>query len=307
VSVSRQSDTSGPLSREASFLEAIQLVLGELDRREELSDQTTTRLARTIGTFGRYLDRGPRVGSLPEVRPDHARAFIDAARADEPACFPTTATQHFRRSAIRLLFRIARQLGLAEGDPTLDLRLPPRSSLKQRPLTGDEVALCRSAALCTLTETRQPAAWALAEATARTSEIPHIRASDLRLEHGSVRIHGATRTASRLGRLTPWGETQIKRRLAALGTSSDPDPLIVYSGGGSPESGQISSCIAVSAILRRAGLAGEPDVAPGSVAAWAGATAFAQGAPIDEVARILGVRSLDRATAIIGWDWNPGG
>ena len=41
-----------------------------------------------------------------------------------------------------------------------------------------------------------------------------------------------------------------------------------------------------------------------SVAAWAGATAFRQGAQIDEVARMLGVRSLDQAARLIGWDWD---
>ena len=50
-------------------------------------------------------------------------------------------------------------------------------------------------------------------------------------------------------------------------------------------------------------LAGEPDVGPSSVAAWAAARAFREGASIDEVARMLGIRSLDRAARFIGWDW----
>ncbi len=72
-----------------------------------------------------------------------------------------------------------RQLGVHDGDPTIDLVLPPRSFLAVRPLTDDEIVVCRSFSLQTLTATRQPAAWALAEATARTSEIPHILVSDL--------------------------------------------------------------------------------------------------------------------------------
>ena len=72
-----------------------------------------------------------------------------------------------------------RQLGVYDGDPTIDLVLPPRSFLAVRPLTDDEIVVCRSFSLQTLTATRQPAAWALAEATARTSEIPHIVVSDL--------------------------------------------------------------------------------------------------------------------------------
>jgi integrase len=307
VSLSRRSDTSAPPLMEAPSLHTtIHLVLAELDRRDNLSEQTTARLTRTIGRFGRYLGHGLGVENLREVRLEHVRAFLEATASDQQASPPSVATQHFRRSAIRLLFRVGRQLGLADGDPTLDLTLPPRSSLKQRPLTDDEIALCRSAALRTLTETRQPAAWALAEATGRTSEIPHIRISDLRLEKGCVRIHGASRTDRRMGKLTSWGVGQVTRRLAALEGSSDPDPPLIYSGKGSFESAQASSCIAVSETLRRAGLAREQDIGPGSVAAWAGAKAFAEGGLIDEVARMLGVRSLDRAAAIIAWDWAPG-
>jgi hypothetical protein len=67
-----------------------------------------------------------------------------------------------------------RQLGAYDCDPTIDLVLPPRSFLAVRPLTDDEIVVCRSFSLQTLTATRQPAAWALAEATARNSEIHHI-------------------------------------------------------------------------------------------------------------------------------------
>jgi hypothetical protein len=307
VSVSRRYNTTAPRPKEASSLRAaIRLVLAELERPDGLSDQTVSRLTRAIAGFGRYLDRGLGLLVLSEVQPEHVRWFLESVSANEPASAPSIGTQHFRRSAIRLLFRVARQLGLADGDPTLDLTLPPRSSIRQRPLTDEEVALCRSAALATLTETRQPCAWALAEATARTSEIPHIRASDLCPYESRVWVHGASRTAPRMGKLSPWGLIQITRRLTALEGASDPDPFLAYSGQGSPEAAQASSCVAISEILRRAGLAGEPDIGPGSVAAWAGARAFAKGAPIDETARILGVRSLDRAAAIIGWEWDLG-
>ena len=55
--------------------------------------------------------------------------------------------------------------------------------------------------------------------------------------------------------------------------------------------------------LRRAGLAGEPDVRPVSVAAWAGAQILEETGQIEAVARALGMRSLDRAARLIGWDW----
>src|SRR5207302_9715474 len=100
---------------------------------------------------------------------------------------------HLRRSALRLYFRTLRQIGVAVGDPTQDLVLPPRSCLAVRPLMDDEIVVCRSFSLQTLTATRQPAAWALAEATARTSEIPHIVVSDVDLPGGRVWIRSEER------------------------------------------------------------------------------------------------------------------
>jgi integrase len=279
------------------------LILEELERSGLLAEQSTNRLGRTMGRFGRYLEMGIGLSDLRQVRPEHADGFIHTSTSPGSGSLPSVATQHFRRSVIRLLFRVARQLNLVNSDPTLDIALPARSALRRRPLTHDEIALCRSAALRTLTETRQPAAWALAEATARTSELPHIRNSDLDLDGGRVWILGGSRTLPRWGALTPWGRTQVARRVQAIEGTSDPDPLVIYAGRGSPESRQASSCIAVSETLRRAGLSREPDLGPVSVAAWAGANVFAEGAPIDEVARRLGVRSLDRAASLICWDW----
>ena len=84
------------------------------------------------------------------------------------------------------------------------------------------------------------------------------------------------------------------------------DPHVAYTGGGSEESRQASSCIAVAETLQRAGIGREPDVRPGSVVAWAGVRIFSETGRIEEVARRLGMRSLDRAARFIGWDWAGG-
>ena len=41
-------------------------------------------------------------------------------------------------------------------------------------------------------------------------------------------------------------------------------------------------------------------------AAWRGATELVNGASIDEVTVLLGMRSLDRAATFIGFDWRVG-
>jgi integrase len=263
-----------------------------------LSVQTRSRFIATSDRFCLFCSRGCGLGSLHEVTSEIARAFVAAPLEDRE---PSIATMHLRRSVLRFVFRQARELRLADRDPCVDLSLPPRSGLSARPLTDDEIALCRSYSLTSLTNTRTPAAWALAEATARTAEIPNIRVSDVDLANRRVWLHGSKRTVERWAPLTSWGVVQLARRVAKL---DDGNASLVYTANGSAASGQASSCIALSDTLVRAGLAGEPDLRPVSVAAWAGRSLLDQTGRIDAVARLLGVRSLDRAARIVAWDWS---
>ena len=276
--------------------------LARLIATTDLSVQTQDRLVSTLTRFAAFAERGFGVATLADVSPEISKAFVAAPRSGSDLEAPSVSTMHFRRSALRLLFREARRAGLSYGDPTIDLALPPRSALRLRPLIDDEVAICRSSALRNLSETRLPAALALAEATARTSEMPRIRVEDVHLDEGTVWIHGGSKTAERWGTLSSWGAEQLARRLRRLAKLAALTP-VVYEGKGSPESAQASACVAIATVLRAAGLGSEPDVRPASITAWADATVFRQGARIDEVARMLGVRSLDQAARLIGWNW----
>lgn len=270
----------------------------------DLSEQSIRRMIEVSERFVSFMEGSGDTSA--EVSASDCERFIKALVPGESgARQPAVATMHLRRATLRLLFRTARDLGLYEGDPTLDLALPPRSSLKVRPLSDEEVALCRSFSLHSLNETRLPAAWALAEASARTSEIPHIKPSDIDVEKGRVRLHGSSKAEPRWGLLTTWGFGQIKKRLQTVG---DGDQPLIYTGRGNPEAKQAASCIAIADTLVRAGFASEPDVRPGSVVAWTGLRIFEQTGRIEEVARRLGIRSLDRAARFIDFDWkNPGG
>ena len=279
--------------------QVIELVGQQIEQRELLSRQSLPRVLDLIDRFRQFVARSFDTETIGDVTPKNARDFVVAPSGKRE---PAVATMHFRRSAVRLLFRVARELKLADGDPTLDLELPPRSSRKLRPLTDEEVALCRSFSLHTLLSTRPSATWALAEATATTSEIPRIRVRDVDLDGGQVWIPGGKSTEPRQGWVDPWGRLQIERRLRAL-PDSDPDRPVIYEGHGSAASRQASSCLATSQTLVRVGLGGEPEVRPASVIAWAGARLFVEGHPIEEVTRRLGRRSLDRTAQFIGWDW----
>jgi integrase/recombinase XerC len=126
-------------------------------------------------------------------------------------------------------------------------------------------------------------------------------ASDVDLDSGRVWILGSTRTTGRWGVLSEWGVVQLERRVRGM---RDLEVPVVYSGRRGGESGQSSSSMAICDTLARAGLSRESDVRPLSVAAWAGVKIFEQTGRIEDVARRLGMRSLDRAALLIGWDWN---
>lgn len=278
------------------------LVAAELIDSAVLSAQTLPRMFELIGRFGHFAAQAYALQGLDEVTAVHVASFVHAHRRDHMQA--SVATMHLRRSALRLLFRTARRLGMTDADPTVDLVLDARSSVVGRPLTDDEVGVCRTAALHSLTSTRLSAAWALAEATARTAELPHLRLCDLDLDAGRVWIHGSPRTEPRWGALDDWGACQLARHVRGIGHDPDPETRLVYAGSGSAHSRQASSCQAIGETLRRAGLGGEADVRPISVAGWAGARIHAETGRVEAAARTLGVRSLDRAARLIGLDWH---
>jgi site-specific recombinase XerD len=149
-----------PLRRE------IEPLLRKLRESPELSAQSRAKLLDLLDRFAAFLTVAQDVTSLAEVTQAHVELFTAAAPNGNTAAEPAVATMHFRRSAVRLLFRLARQSGLEFGDPALDVQLPPRPHRQVRPLTDGEIVVCRGASLHTLAETRLPAAWALAKATA---------------------------------------------------------------------------------------------------------------------------------------------
>ena len=281
---------------------AIDQVGTELRRRDRLSAQSEPRVLGLFERFGTFVGRAFGVASLAEVSAEHVEAFVRASTAGAGEA-PSVATMRLRRSALRLLFRTARELGLVAGDPTLDLTLPPRTDETPRPLIDEEVEECRRASLHDLASTRLSVAWALGEATARTAEIPHITVGDLDLAGARVWIHGSSNTEPRWGALTEWGALQLERRVRALGKHVENAITLAYAGSGNPESRRSFSSQALRETLQRAGLTSDPQVRPASLAAWAGVRVMRQTGRVEVVARALGVRSLDAAARIIGWDW----
>ena len=267
------------------------------------TDQTLARMGEVAVRFARRCAAAG-VADLDAVDVEVCRAFIDAPTRTGAA--PTAATRHFRRTTLRAVFRTGRHLGLFDGDPTLDVDLPPRSGLGARPLTDDEVVLCRTATwTARATDLRRPAAWALAEATASTAEIPQVTVADVddREGHWTVALPGTRRCEPRTVTLTGWGAKVVERRLAEL--PDDPDALLAYNGtaAAGTTARHAAGCALVAGVLDRCGLGREPDVRPASVRHWRARTLFDADGTVEDVARLLGLRSLDEAADAVGHDW----
>lgn len=278
---------------------AVDVAIGAMHADGDLSPLTVARLETLMRQFARFVERGHGAAALDLVTPAMVSGFVEAPTAEGLA--PGPSLQQFRRLAVRVVFRMTRRLGIAYGDPTLDLVLPSRTSGAFRPLEDDEIELGRSAVVgCG--GARAGAAWALCEATARTGELAAIRRTDVDLEAGRVWIHGTPRTAARSGSLTSWGVGQLSRRVSG----QDEQPEISVVGGAKPGAAlaQSSSVGLLSQALTRAGLGQAPGVRPSSIAAWAGRRIFDETGRIDLAASRLGLRSLDRTARFIGWDWS---
>lgn len=289
---------------------AVQLVREAWAAGDVFTEQTRLRSSETVERFTRRAARqGARV--VTDLSADMCVSFVSAPT--EAARAPEITTQHARRTALRMFFRTLRELGLADGDPTLDLTLPARTTTAARPLTDEEVALCRYASRLGQAGSgslQRAVCWALAETTAVTSEISEVRIADLDdpVHPRWVRLPGTRRVRERLGELSGWGMHVVTRQVELLTARRAPTSmLLTYRGQGVPGQhvAQAAVCNALGEILRRGGFTDEPDVRPASVRNWAGRALFDGGMPIEHVAVRMGARSLDAVAEDIGLAWGP--
>ena len=258
----------------------------------DLAPATLVEFADVMDRFARFVERGLGITDISVVNTADVERFVTSRRADGAP--PSLSLKHNRRTVCRYLFRQGRALGLCSTDPASVLDLPPRRRIPPRPLTDDEIEQCRSHALFHPGDLRHPVAWALAEATARTSEITTVAVADVDMDAGAVRLGGSSRSAPRTVAFTDWGFVQVRRRLQAHRTSPS-EPLLPMRSRRVPRA---SASMAVIEVMRAAGIGGA-DLRPISVVAWRGASAYWAGSSIEEVAALLGLSSLDRTAALI--------
>lgn len=240
------------------------------------------------------------VASITEATLADCEGFMWApTRRNAP---PSSHTVHLRRTALRGMFNVLRQLDPNVSDPTVDVELPGRGGQRTRPLTDEEMDLVRTAALG---RARQPlrgaAAVALAEATATTGEIPRVRWCDVNVDAGVVDLAGADPVGARRGQLTGWG-VGVLHRWRAL-TDGPPRTAVIAHRTATNDShgAQAATANLLIKLLTGAGVR-SPGVRPSSIRLWgAAATLSAEG--IEAAARALGVDSLDVAATVLHHHW----
>jgi integrase len=274
-------------------------VVAELSTRGALRPETLAQVSDVIERFGTFLEISQGIIRIGLVGEEHALAFIDSRRVGGRPV--SHGLRRIRRMALRMAFRAGRQMGIVRGDPTIDIQIGPKSHLPARPLTDEEMQRGRSYALRSLTDLRRSIAWALAEATARTSEIGRVRVGDVDAERSKVRLPGSSTVDARLGSLSNWGVAQVHRRLEEARDADE--SLIVWRSP--PKTLRAASSQAITETLRAVGLHG-PDVRPRSIVAWAGRKALRDGAPVETVASMLGMRSLDQTADFVCFRWREG-
>jgi len=263
------------------------------------SGEPSLALPRLFPKLATHLETAQRVTDVHDVTVTHIRAWVDARFPS--GIRPSLSTRHSRRAAARLGFRLLREAGIVNHDPTVDIRLPPRLPGREaRPLTDEEIRIGRAASLRTMGETRRPAVWALAEATATTPEIPFVTPEHLDVSTGTVFLCGSSKLEPRQAVCTDWGLRVLRRRLEATRPAQ---PLVHEGAVGPVDAMRTAVSMTLTKILGDAGLRRDPAVKPGSVRAWAGRRILIETGRIDEVALALGCKTLDTAAAIIRFDW----
>ncbi len=287
---------------DASLQEALALVASHLDTLG-FTDLSAVKIKRDIGQFISTLHLLG-VRSLRDVTDEHAGAFLRSAVRDRHARDdwhdPSTAVIGSRRTAVRTLFMTARHLGLADSDPTLDIKVAPKPGRSTRSLTDEEETLGRYASRMSFFDTRNPVIWALGQASAMPAESGRVVVGDVDLDHGRVWLKGTKDRRARYGYLTAWGHEQLVQRLAEL--DGDRSRRVAYDGRGGLDRPDAAIGMKIIEIYTIAGIR-QPGITPSSLPAWRARQTFNDTGRIQDAADVLGVGSLDRAAKIIGWRW----
>ncbi|MGY4930511.1 hypothetical protein ACWD7T_05230 [Streptomyces sp. 900116325] len=262
----------------------------------------------------RLLDfaRAHQITHLDDITPALAEAFVNAPGHDRHRgiiATPAGGTRRQRRSAVTSLFAHARALGLTKAAPMVDSAPIARSP--RRPgadLQLHEVAQLQFHSERGMPATRHAALLALLLAGFSSAETGAASTADLELDAGSVHTNGSTRTLARTCQLDEWSVHVLGLRAAHLGKRGPQPHQLVASANSAPSVVQSSVGSGFGDIARRSGLSTQSrKVEPRDVTRYVARKILNETGQLSEVARRLGLSSLDVAAALADLQWHTGG
>nr|WP_223190560.1 hypothetical protein [Streptomyces sp. TRM68416] len=280
----------------------------------ELSLETVTLYTQIAERLLRFA-AAQGVTRLDDITADLAAYFIQAPGHDRHQGIvlnPAAGTRRQRRSALEALFAEARALGLTSAAPLVDLPPIPRSPRKKgTELSDADAQLLRFHSERGMPATRHAALLALLLAGLHSAEIAAATTDQLNvLDHYEAEVwtDGATRTRGRCCPLDEWSARVLwLRRAHLLRGTDDASPRRLVTAASSAYRSQASVCSGFGDIARRSGLATrERRVEPKDVTRYVARKIFSETGQLSEVARRLGLSSLDAAAALAGHRWNAG-
>ncbi|WP_237531938.1 hypothetical protein [Streptomyces sp. SID8352] len=203
-------------------------------------------------------------------------------RHDNIILVPKDSTRRQRRSALASLFAHARALGMTQAVPLHSERGMPA--------------------------TRHAALLALLLSGLGSAETAQATPSDLDLALATVTTEGNSRTTPRTYPLSPWAVRALRLRTDYLAEHRPGQRRLVTSDSSTPYAAQANVGAGFNDIARLSGLATTARrVEPRDITRYVARQVLLQTGQISEVARRLGLSSLDNAADLAGLAWKIGG
>jgi len=220
------------------------------------------------------------------------------------------ATRRLRRSVARSTFEILRLLAVTELFPAIDLSLPASTPNYRDPVPSDANIRTLRVIADGSSNTRTPASVALSLSGLTVGEVGATRIGDIDLAQSMVFARGTLQVEARwLVIPGAWERRVLSERMDFLRESIFPgssasDLYVAGSRDGrSPASGSAISTTVGQALAHLNTNKRMDGYTPGALQAWAGRRVHQLSSDLSEVARFLGVSSLDTAARIIGLNW----
>lgn len=288
-------------------------------RAGSLSPDTAQGYTRNLNAFCSYA-QAHGVYLLEDVDQQLCRNWVDASLSaasqrtrPNPGRVASGSTRRGRQTALRRAVKLWLELGLLIANPVPTEVIPVHSSAGPSPLLPTEVAQLRLAGRASTRDTLLPAMVEAALAGASQQSIALLLVTSFDATHRMLHIPGSRQTNERDLLLAAPAVAALNARVADLARAASRSrptfdlastPLLVSQGlipsrsANRPQlvASHLKRALAASHITR-------PGVTAGSLQGFAANARYALTNRVEDVADLLGLRSLDRAMARVDQQW----